>query len=544
MLVAAALVALGISPASKVARVGRHANGSSTCALLDGVNVQDARGGLQSIAGVTSPAVCCGHCGVLPGCASWTVYEATCYLKGPIVSHSNCSDCFSGSLGGSGPAPQCTVLLDVDASPDDAGLAQYVGLGNDTGACCGLCSAFPGCLAWTLYEGKCFLKPGFERATAASGVISGYLGGGPLPAPPAPAPLPRPWAHRGMTFTGGRYCPDVAMGSAASLQSLTHLASTGASHVAIVVTQYQWTIDDTDIFPLYNASQVYDEQNNGYYKFVTLTAAQLRAGIRHAHSLGLRVLLKPHIDLLRNNKPTGEFWRGDVGTNFNASQWDAWFASYEAFLVPYAALAQAEGVEILCVGTELAHPNQGDANAGRWRALLADKVRPAYSGLLTAAAIDGWEERLSWWDAVDIIGIDAYYGIPGDSTAEMARGWQQWVVALGALSAQWQKNITFTEIGYCSGKCSRDHTPTKADEHWHAMHYAAVFEAFRDVPWFLGAFWWNWDTDPGSFEKDDCLTPQFKEAEDVLRSYYRTTIPKPPPPGFKAKCIGDGKCTC
>lgn len=51
------------------------------------------------------------------------------------------------------------------------------------------------------------------------------------------------------------------MGSSGSLQSMTHLASTGATWIAIVVTQYQWTVDDTDIFPLYNASQVYDVTN-------------------------------------------------------------------------------------------------------------------------------------------------------------------------------------------------------------------------------------------------------------------------------------------
>ena len=60
----------------------------------------------------------------------------------------------------------------------------------------------------------------------------------------------------------------------------------------------------------------------------------------------------------------------------------------------------------------------------------------------------------------------------------------------------------------------------------------------------MGAFWWNWDTDPGSFENDDCLTPQFKEAEDVLRKYYRATQSKPAPPASKAQCIGVGKCTC
>ena len=29
--------------------------------------------------------------------------------------------------------------------------------------------------------------------------------------------------------------------------------------------------------------------------------------------LGLQVMLKPHVDLLRDNKPLGRFWRGDIG---------------------------------------------------------------------------------------------------------------------------------------------------------------------------------------------------------------------------------------
>ena len=77
------------------------------------------------------------------------------------------------------------------------------------------------------------------------------------------------------------------------------------------------------------------------------------------------------------------------------------------------------------------------------------------------------------------------------------------------------------------------------------MHYAAVFEAFRDdADWFLGAFWWNWNTDPGVAQGDDCLTPQFKDAEDVLRLYYRAQAPKPAPPPESAQCMGRGKCTC
>ena len=156
------------------------------------------------------------------------------------------------------------------------------------------------------------------------------------------------------------------MGSAAAQRSMRHLASTGANWVAIVVTQYQWSVNTTEIFPLYKATIVNDTTSH-YYEFITLTTTELRNAIRQAHALGLNVLLKPHIDLLRDNKPEGRFWRGDIGgcpegmppaphppegiIPFNSSQWNSWFTSYGKFLLPYAALAEAEGVEMLSVNT-------------------------------------------------------------------------------------------------------------------------------------------------------------------------------------------------
>jgi hypothetical protein len=38
---------------------------------------------------------------------------------------------------------------------------------------------------------------------------------------------------------------------------------------------------------------------------------------------------------------------------FTPAQWGAWFDSYSAFLLPYAKLAEAEGVDMLAVNTEV-----------------------------------------------------------------------------------------------------------------------------------------------------------------------------------------------
>jgi hypothetical protein len=57
------------------------------------------------------------------------------------------------------------------------------------------------------------------------------------------------------------------------------------------------------------------------------------------------VLLKPHIDLLRNNKPQGQYWRGDIGTNFNASQVSSAYS--EVHIWPFAGECASDGCAVL-----------------------------------------------------------------------------------------------------------------------------------------------------------------------------------------------------
>ena len=81
--------------------------------------------------------------------------------------------------------------------------------------------------------------------------------------------------------------------ASAGISSLEHLETTGANWVSIVVTTYQHSINTTSIFPLYNASQVPPD----YYTYVTESDADVVAAIRKAKALGLKVMLKPHINV-------------------------------------------------------------------------------------------------------------------------------------------------------------------------------------------------------------------------------------------------------
>ena len=163
-------------------------------------------------------------------------------------------------------------------------------------------------------------------------------------------------------------------------------------------------------------------------------------------------------------------------------------------------------------------------------------------GALPGACVDG----VDWWDALDIIGMDAYFVLNGTTVDDIVAQWSEYKSFAKEVSAKHDnKPVVFTEIGYCSGHCSRDHAASEADYEQQARHYEAVFEAFRGEDWFLGAFWWNWNADDGSYAgADDFLSPQWKPAEDVLRKYYRATEPKPMPSAARSQCAGDGKGTC
>ena len=77
-------------------------------------------------------------------------------------------------------------------------------------------------------------------------------------------------------------------------QSLENLAATGAEWLGLVVTGYQETITSTTITRALKN---------------TPTDEDLIAAIGKAHDLGIKVMLKPHIDLASDPM----HWRGEIG---------------------------------------------------------------------------------------------------------------------------------------------------------------------------------------------------------------------------------------
>lgn len=313
-------------------------------------------------------------------------------------------------------------------------------------------------------------------------------------------------------YTSGRYDQPYAD------LSLGQLAATGASWVSVIVTAYQPAITSTAIS----------------LATATPTDAELTRAITIAHSLGLKVMLKPHVDLSAD--PT--HWRGQIGQAFaTEAEWAAWFASYREFIGHYADIARDGNVEQFSVGTELMGTS---ARAADWRSVLAG-IRSRYPGaLLYASDWAGEADWIDWWDGLDYIGVDAHYPLTSKNdptVAELNAAWAPKAVQLAALSARWGKSVVITEIGYQSRTGATSHPaggPGALNLQEQSNAYQAAFESLYSQPWLAGLYWWFWGTD--TFEGgpcDDNFTPHNKPAEDILRSWYggppRATSTPPPP---------------
>lgn len=322
---------------------------------------------------------------------------------------------------------------------------------------------------------------------------------------PAPDPAPMSEFQKGVVYASwwnGEYSsPESDKTLSLSINPM------GINWIAIVVTCYQKTAASTQI--------------KCQPQSFTPTDGDLIHVIQHAHRLGLRVMLKPHIDLSDDAK----HWRGDIGFGHNEADWKEWFRSYTSFITHYASLAQSTDTDYFVVGTELVKTN---SRADEWRNVIKT-VRGIYNGPLTYASQHGvGEYNIDWWDALDAIGVDAYYSLASNahpSVAQIKEKWVPIVKRLGNLSKKWNRQIILTEIGYESLE-GTSRTPwkvageiVKLEEQ--ANSYQAAFEAFAGKKWLQGVFWWVWipnSSQCGALNND--FTACNKPAEDILRKNY------------------------
>ena len=318
-------------------------------------------------------------------------------------------------------------------------------------------------------------------------------------------PIPASAFQKGISFTAWRAGHYTRPETEVSLQNLL---ATGANWIAVIVTGYQDNHGSTTI----------DRTSRR-----TSTDADLAHVIRLTHERGVKVMLKPHLNL------SNDLWRGQIGTTFTTeSQWEAWFQAYEGFITHYAELAQQNGVELFSIGTELAGVTHRESD---WRRIVG-AVRQRFNGHLTYASHDRLDfPKVTWWDALDYIGVDVYIPLTTktDPTVdELKRAWIEggYGAQLEDVSRRFNKPVIFTEIGYRSvngaNKSPWDwRTKGKIDLQEQADLYQAALEVFWGNPWLAGMFWWEWLAYPQKGgATDDGYTPYNKPAQEVLRRFY------------------------
>jgi hypothetical protein len=293
---------------------------------------------------------------------------------------------------------------------------------------------------------------------------------------------------------------DTEYGEEPFLSTMVEIAGTGAEWVTLVPTWYQDAFD---------SSEVYAERPGR-----TATDESLVASIAHAKALGLKVMLKPHIDLVE----------GGARLDIVPTSPEGWFDSYGDVIVGYARLAEQNDVDQFVVGTELAGVS---SESEPWRDLIR-RVRQEFTGSLTYAANHDEFVQVEFWDVLDFVGVDAYFPLADQPTTDVDRlvaAWESIVPELAAEAGEFDRQIVFVEVGYPSqqGATVRPFDPfgsTMVSNEEQEAALIAMLSAVDGQPWFGGFHWWMWfaDEDPG--ERALGYMPQGKPIEAILRSRW------------------------
>ena len=236
---------------------------------------------------------------------------------------------------------------------------------------------------------------------------------------PQPALIQRPAFQRGVDIDAYTYPgQDIAAAAAADV---AYIKALNANSVSIS-------------FPFFMTGP---SSSVVYAKNTTPSPAQLAVLVSDAEAAGLYVSIRPLLD---------ESTLGRARAAWSPDDPAAWFASYQRFLLPYAAMAQREKVPELIVGTELtkfeasSHWNTldkalrltfsgtlGCSNNWGSQALAGDGSGPAYAGNCgqgVRESVDAYQPQngnlLAGWEAYDSqlpqgtveteVGIDAVAG--------------------------------------------------------------------------------------------------------------------------------------
>ena len=241
----------------------------------------------------------------------------------------------------------------------------------------------------------------------------------------------------------------------------------------------------------------------------TQPPADLVRPITDGHSLGLRVLIKPHLAYWGS----GFAWRGAIGFETPA-EWARFWRDYERWIVTTASAC--DDADAFVIGTELRLMVGFETE---WRRLIA-AVRAVTDIPITYAANWDTYQDIAFWDALDAIGIQAYFPISEAETptdSDLERGWQDRMTELRVFAETYRKPIVFTELGYnrslaAAARPWEYSTDGQVAEELQERCLRIALEAIEQEPAVIGAFLWKWFPNPRPVGRNFQLaTPRLKE---------------------------------
>ena len=288
-------------------------------------------------------------------------------------------------------------------------------------------------------------------------------------------------------------------------ESMDEIAAIGADTVLLVVDTRQENG---------KSSRIYLDLR------MTPTVSQMDTLIRHAKSIGLRVIVMPVVLL---DKPRGNEWRG----NMEPDSWDEWFDSYREMISHFAYICEGNGVDMLVIGSELVSSTRKRPDS--WRDIIAT-VRGIYKGKLTYSS--NWDvyADVPFWDALDLVGMNSYWMFGKQSTNEqptvdqIKHRWGEIQSSLIPFIEKTGKPLFFTEVGWCSMANMAyepwDYTKTSPgiDLDLQKRLYEGFFQSWQNQSALAGYSIWQWPPGEGG-EDDRGYTPEGKPAMGVLKEW-------------------------
>jgi len=305
--------------------------------------------------------------------------------------------------------------------------------------------------------------------------------------------------------------PDVGYGSAAYARQLDACARMGATWISLTPFGRVGDLHGYGVDPTFETPYA-------------VNFPRVLTAIRMAHARGLKVMLVPHLWV-----ESGE-WRALIDPE-TPEGWARWAASYRAFIVDWARIAEAGEAEMFSAGVELRSWVTGSHVESFARVIEA--VRREYTGTLTYSA--NWDDvsDTMLWGELDVIGINAFYPLADHDGAgwdDLLAGGMAVRAKVHDLAATWRKPVLFTEIGYTTRKNPAVRPwewpdgmkAVVIDERAQADAYRALLLPLLDEPGFAGFFVWRVYSDPDdvSQEAEWGFSPEGKLAELVVRDAF------------------------